>query len=122
MGLSPNGLLYESLRPAPGLASGPWTRVDQYLPLRRLGTWVDIFDYPTLDPATAVPAMRSRGVRVLYVATARFNGTAEVFDAVETGQWLDLAHQNGINVVGWYLPAYGDMARDVRRTVAIART
>jgi hypothetical protein len=52
---------------------------------------------------------------------ARFNGTSDLFDAAEAGQWLDLAHQHGIEVVGGHLPAYGDMARDVRRTLAIAR-
>jgi hypothetical protein len=121
VGAAPNGSLYESLRPSPTSPWSTWTRVDQYLPFRGLGTWVDVFDYPTVDPATAVPDMRSRGVRVLYLATARFNGTTDFFDAAEAGQWLDLAHQNGIRVVGWYLPAYGDMTRDVRRTVAIAR-
>ena len=121
VGLSPNGSLYEKLRASPSGAWTAWSRIDPYAPFRRLGTWVDVFDYAALDPATAVPAMRSRGVRVLYLSTARFNGTTDFFDAAEAGQWLDLAHQNGIEVVGWYLPAYGDMARDVRRTVAIAR-
>jgi hypothetical protein len=121
VGRSPNGLLYESVRVSPAAAWSRWTRVDEYLPFRRLGTWVDAFDYATLDPAIEVPAMKSRGVRVLYLATARFNGTSDFLDAAEAGQWLDLAHQNGIKVVGWYLPAYGDMTRDVRRTVAIAQ-
>ena len=121
VGLSPNRFFYEKLRSSPSGAWTVWSRIDAYAPFRRLGTWVDVFDYATLDPATAVPDMRSRGVRVLYLATARFNGTSDLFDAAEAGQWLDLAHQNGIEVVGWYLPAYGDLARDVRRTVAIAR-
>ena len=120
VGLSPNGNLYEKVRGTSGTWTG-WIRIDPYAPFRRLGTWVDVFDYAALDPATAVPAMRSAGVRVLYLSTARFNGTTDLFDATEAGQWLDIAHQNGIAVVGWYLPAYGDMARDVRRTVAIAR-
>jgi hypothetical protein len=120
VGRSPNGSLYEALRPSPASSWGAWTRIDPYVPFRGLATWVDVFDYATLDPATAVPDMRSRGVRVLNLATARFNGTTDMFDAVEAGQWLDLAHQNGMKVMGWYLPAYGDMARDVRRTVAIA--
>jgi hypothetical protein len=120
VGRSPNGSVYEALRPSPAGAWSAWVRIDTYLPFRRLATWVDVFDYATLDPATAVPDMQARGVRVLYLATARFNGTTDFFDAAEAGQWLDLAHQRGIRVIGWYLPAYGDMARDVRRTVAIA--
>ena len=116
-----NGFVQVTTRTSPGAAWAPWALVDPYLPFRGLGTWVDVFDYAALDPATAVPAMRARGVRTLYLSTARFNGTTDMFDATEAGRWLDLAHQNGIRVVGWYLPAYGDMERDVRRTVAIAR-
>ena len=118
---SPNGFFYEKVRGSPSGRWSGWSTVDPYAPFRRLGTWVDVFDYAALDPATAVPAMRSAGVRVLYLSTARFNGTTEFYDANEAGQWLDLAHQHGIKVVGWYVPAYGDMERDVRRTVAIAR-
>jgi hypothetical protein len=118
---SPNGFLYEAVRPTPGGTWSAWARIAHDHVFRQLATWVDVFDYPTLDPATAVPDMRARGVRVLFLATARFNGTTDLFDAAEAGQWLDLAHQHGIEVVGWYLPAYGDMARDVRRTLAIAR-
>lgn len=121
VGRSSSGYVIESVRASPTSAWSAWTRVDQYLPFRRMATWVDVFDYATLDPETAVPDMRSRGVRVLFLATARFNGTSDFYDAAEAGRWLDLAHQNGIKVVGWYLPAYGDLARDVRRTVAIAR-
>jgi hypothetical protein len=89
-------------------------------PYRGLGTWVDVFDYAALDPVTAVADMRARGVRTLYLSTARFNSAGDFFNAAEAGQWLDRAHAAGIKVVGWYLPAYGDMDRDVRRTVAIA--
>ena len=120
VGRSPNGSLYENLRPTLTSTWPAWTRVDEYLPFRRLATWVDAFDYATLDPATAVPEMKARGVRVLNLATARFTGTTDFLDPVEAGQWLDIAHFSGIKVVGWYLPAYGDMTRDVRRTVAIA--
>ena len=116
-----NGFVQETVRTSPGAGWAAWALVDPYLPFRGLGTWVDVFDYAALDPATAVPAMRARGVRTLYLSTARFNGTTDLFNATEAGQWLDLAHSNGIRVVGWYLPAYGDMDRDVRRTVAIAR-
>jgi hypothetical protein len=112
VGRSPNGFLYEAVRPTPGGTWSAWARIAHDHVFRQLATWVDVFDYPTLDPAVAVPDMRARGVRVLFLATARFNGTSDFFDAAEAGQWLDLAHQHGIEVVGWYLPAYGDMARD----------
>jgi hypothetical protein len=117
---APDGLLREIVRTTPAGAWGAYTRIDPLQPFQGLGTWVDVFDYATLDPATAVADMRSRGVRTLYLSTARFNGTTDFFDAVEAGQWLDAAHANGLKVVGWYLPAYGNMARDVDRTVAIS--
>ena len=97
----------------------PWRAVDILLPVRRLGTWVDTFDY-ALDPQTSVARMHALGVRTLYLGTARFSGTSDFFNAAAAGSWLDAAHAAGITVVGWYVPAYGDMTRDLRRTVAIA--
>ena len=118
--LAPDGLYREIVRPTPTGAWGAYKRIDPLQPFIGLGTWVDVFDYASLDPATAVPDMRNRGVRTLYLSTARFNSATDFFDAVEAGQWLDTAHANGLKVVGWYPPAYGDMARDVRRTLAIS--
>lgn len=118
MATGTNGFFFEN-RLRSGTSSG-WMVVDPYQPFRKLGTWVDVFDYASLEPQTAVADMRARGVRVLYLSTGRFNSAADFYDAAEAGQWLDAAHAAGIKVVGWYVPAYGDMARDVRRTVAIA--
>jgi hypothetical protein len=119
VGLSPNGYRYEALRTSPTAAWSAWTTVDPYRPFRRLGTWVDTLDYPSLTPGAAVADMQARGVRTLYLSTARFNSANDFFDATEMGQWLDAAHAAGIKVVGWYVPGYGDLTRDVRRTVAI---
>jgi hypothetical protein len=58
-------------------------------------------------------------VGTLLLSTARFDSAANFYDRTEMGQWLDEAHKVGIKVVGWYVPAYGDMVRDVRRAVAI---
>jgi len=121
VGRSPDGYIYLAVRSGLGDAWTRWGRIAIDHIFRNLATWVDVSDYATLDPATAVPDMRARGVRALYLETARFDGTSDLFDAAEAGQWLDLAHQHHMDVVGWYRPAYGDMARDLRRTLAVAR-
>jgi hypothetical protein len=116
----PNGRISLITRPSPAAAWSTWTSADSYRPFRGLGTWVDVFDYAALDPAAAIADMRARGVRTLYLSTARFNSANDFFDQAEAGAWLDAAHAAGIRVVGWYVPAYGNMTRDVRRTVAIS--
>lgn len=105
-------------RTASGWSS--WGAVDPLAPFRGLGTWVDVYDY-RLDPAETVAAMKERGVRTLFISSARFTTPGEFHDEAALGAWLDEAHRAGLAVVGWYPPAYGDMARDVRRTLAIAR-
>ena len=114
-----NGFFYRTTRASETTAWSSWRIVDQYASFRRMATWVDVLDYPSLDPATAVPDMAARGVRTLFLATARFNSASDFYDEAEMGEWLDRAHVAGIKVIGWYVPAYGNMARDVRRTVAI---
>lgn len=121
MGRRPGGRFAQIVRPSPDGVWSDWSSIDPYRPFRRLGAWVDVFDYAALDPATAVADMDTRGVRTLFLSTARFTSANDFHDAAAAGRWLDLAHAAGIKVVGWYLPAYGDMTRDVRRTVAIAR-
>jgi hypothetical protein len=80
---------------------------------------VDTLDYAELDPAASVTDMAARGVRTLFLSTGRFNSSQDFFDEAKMAAWLDAAHAAGIQVVGWYVPGYGDLARDVRRTVAI---
>jgi hypothetical protein len=58
-------------------------------------------------------------VQTLFLQTGRYN-TKEAI-APEAGEWLTAAHAAGLKVVGWYLPSYRRLAREVRRTVAIAR-
>ena len=114
-----NGFFYRAVRTS---VAGPWSSwliVDQFVSFRGLATWVDRFDYEELTPATAIADMKARGVRTLFLATARFDSPNDFFDEAKMGDWLDRAHAAGIRVIGWYVPAYGNMARDVRRTVAI---
>jgi hypothetical protein len=115
-----SGFLHEAVRTRPTGTWSRWRVVDELRPFRLLATWVDVLDYPTLDPATAVADMQSRDVRTLFLSTGRFNSASDFYDEAEMAQWLENAHRWGIKVVGWYVPAYGDMERDVQRTVAIA--
>jgi hypothetical protein len=114
-----SGYFASTTRTSVGGAWTGWQIIDEYQSFRKMATWVDVLDYPSVDPATAVPDMAARGVRTLFLATARFNSASDFYDEAEMGQWLDLAHAAGIKVIGWYVPAYGDMTRDVRRTAAI---
>ena len=93
---------------------------------RGLGAWVDLYDYEFVDADSAVADLDARGVRTLYLQTGRWNKPAPddagtMQDAAAVERWLTAAHARGIKVVGWYLPAYENMTRDVRRTTAIAR-
>jgi len=92
---------------------------------RGLGAWVDLYDYADLSPEPSVADMKARGVKTLYLQTGRWNkpapdDPANFEDRSIAQAWLEAAHAKGIKVVGWYLPAYDDLSRDVRRTKAIA--
>jgi Repeat of unknown function (DUF346) len=93
---------------------------DAALTFRGLGAWVDTFDYSALDPATVVTDLQAHGVRTLYLGTARFDSATDILYPVDVAAWLAAAHAAGIRVVGWYVPNYADLTRDVRRTLAIA--
>lgn len=85
---------------------------------RGLGAWVDLYDMH-LKPRATVARMRAAGVRTLYLQTGRTN-TKHMVDP-RVGDWLRESHRAGIKVVGWYLPYYRKLERDIARTVAIAR-
>jgi hypothetical protein len=97
-----------------------WQTVDAALAFRGLGAWVDAFDYSALSPATAVADLKAHGVRTLYLATARYDSAADILYPDDVAAWLAAAHAAGIRVVGWYVPDYANLTRDVRRTLAIA--
>lgn len=108
-------------RPA-GATWSPWRALGGVTVFSGLGAWVDLYDYQeagaALSPDSAVNDLSSRGVRTLYLQTSRFSVAYDV--APEAGRWVDAAHAAGMDVVGWYLPGYGDMPRDLRRSLAIS--
>jgi hypothetical protein len=84
-----------------------------------LGAWIDKFDYSTLQVQDTVARMQQAGVRTLYIQS----GTSLSKTSIKPGvrRWLVASHRAGIRVVGWYLPYYSNMQRDIKRTIAIAR-
>ncbi len=116
---NPNGGYYYRQRSATQAWSG-WQLADAALAFRGLGAWVDAYDYSALNPATAAADLKAHGVRTLYLATARYDSAADILYPDGVAAWLAAAHAAGIRVVGWYVPDYTDLARDVRRTLAIA--
>ena len=115
-----DGRYYYRQRPAALVWSPGWQAADAALAFRGLGAWVDVYDYPALSPATAVADLQAHGVRTLYLGTARYDSAADILYPDDVAAWLAAAHAAGIRVVGWYVPDYADLTRDVRRTLAIA--
>jgi hypothetical protein len=89
-----------------------------------MGAWVDLYDYALreqMDPAAAVAEMAARGVRTLYLQTRRWNLPADIHDPATVSRFIDEAHARKIQVVGWYLPGFADLDRDVARSLAVLR-
>lgn len=90
---------------------------------RGLGAWIDIYDYNT-NAWEATGIMKDNGIKTVYLQTGRWNSPSTANTAAFTDKrivdwWLHAAHARGMKVVGWYLPAYENMIRDVRRTTMI---
>jgi uncharacterized lipoprotein YddW (UPF0748 family) len=89
---------------------------------RRLGSWIDIFDYSD-DPASIRPLvtqMANLGTKTLYLETARSTSPKDISYPQGLGIALDEAKARGMRVIAWYPPAFDDMNRDIRRTIAAA--
>lgn len=108
-----------SQKPKPKLKPKPAANLDVY---RRLGAWVDVFDYALrdqMDPVSAVDEMARRGVRTLYLETSRWKEGSDIVGPEAVSAFLDRARLRGIAVVGWYVPGFVDMERDIRRSLAV---
>jgi hypothetical protein len=91
---------------------------------RGLGAWIDAFDYapayhrpregPLLVPDD-LDAMAARGVRTLFLQAARLDDRSPegVVDRALVGMFLQRAHEQGMRVVGWYLPKFADVEVDL---------
>lgn len=89
---------------------------------RGLGAWVDLYDIGQADsikPEAILDELARRGVRTLYLQTGRWTSTTDIAEPEKIGTFLDLSHARGLKVVGWYLPGFGDIDRDLRRSLAV---
>ncbi|HEV2070868.1 MAG TPA: hypothetical protein VGR26_13840 [Acidimicrobiales bacterium] len=112
-------------------ATGPSTTTSQPLPPKRdvsayrgLGAWVDAFDYgpayhrpregPLLVPDD-LDDMAARGVGTVFLQAARLDDRSPegIVDRGLVAAFLARAHDNGMQVVGWYLPKFADVEADL---------
>ena len=100
---------------------------------RGLGTWVDVYDYgpkfqaspstlPSVTPAS-VDDMARLGVKTIYLQASQDDTRADgnLADRRLVGQLLERAHRRGVKVVGWYLPHFADVQRDLDHVRAMYR-
>ncbi len=88
---------------------------------RGLGTWVDMYDAAAWDdPAAAVADMAAHGVRTLYIETANYHypATASMFKPAAMAVFIQECHARKMKIVGWYLPGFKDLVKDLKRSKA----
>ncbi len=91
-------------------------------PYRGLGAWVDIFDGRLYEaPEATVADLAGRGVRTLYLETASYRLPGPIRFPDLAGRFLDAAHAAGMRVVGWYVPDFVDLERDLEWSLAAVR-
>lgn len=87
-----------------------------------LGAWVDNFNRrPWDNPARGVRKMARRGVTTLYVQTANYRSKKAIYRARKLSEMIEVAHRRGMKVVAWYVPAFRNLDRDLRRVKAAIR-
>lgn len=97
-------------------------------PLQDRGAWVDLFDWsltytggaPSVGVAD-IDAMAAIGIRTLFIQVTRFDASTDVVEPTRLAALLQRAHQRGMSVCAWFLPALADLGADQRRVASIAR-
>lgn len=98
-------------------------------PYGGLAGWVDVFDFsppyagpsPSVTPAT-VAEMADAGVRTVMLQAARIDDRTPggLEDPWLLAEMLMRSHQQGVAVVGWYLPKWDTQGDDLERVLAMA--
>lgn len=97
-------------------------------PYRGLGAWVDRFDWTTQWSGKAIPPvnwqtmdqMAALGIETVYIQASHWAGQVDVLEPEKLIPMINRAHELGMYVVVWYVPAVQDVNTDLRKTVAIA--
>jgi hypothetical protein len=93
------------------------------------GAWVDAFDYSPPytgpDPPVRPPVvtdMTALGVRTLFLQAGRLDARSPglLEDRWLLAEFLLRAHQDGLRVVGWYLPKWSEDTADLDHLRAIS--
>jgi hypothetical protein len=88
-------------------------------PYRGSGSWVSIYDRAAWgDPEGVIARLSAHHIHTLYLETSNDRQQVDVVRPEIVGRFLDLAHAEGIDVVGWYLPSLSTPRRDVRRALS----
>ena len=91
-------------------------------PFQGMGVWVDLYDDAAwADPAAAVAGMAANGVRTLYLETSNFNRSFPFADKQGVAAFVDAAHDDGVQIVAWYLPGFVNVGLDATRSKAAIR-
>lgn len=91
-------------------------------PYRGLGAWIDIYDRAKWrHPYRTVARLASRQVRTIFLQTANYGSRGPIKFPGVTTRFLQAAHARGLHVVGWYVPDFVRLRRDLRRSVAAVR-
>lgn len=105
--------------PAPAPAPRSTASIDPY---RGFGAWVDIYDYAirdTMNIPEAVNVMADRGVKTLYLQTSRWKDPNDIVNVGAVNTFLEESHRRGMKVIGWYVPGFGNLDRDIRRSLVV---
>jgi hypothetical protein len=96
-------------------------------PYRGLGAWLDVYDWsttyakygPAVEP-DVVDQLAAQGVQTLFIQASKWDAPEDLVDLPRLLGFIERAHQQGISVVGWYLPTLEDPARDMQRLLTMA--
>lgn len=106
----------------PGSSAPTLRQHPNIAPFQGMGVWLDIYDDAAwADPAAAVTGMAANGVRTLYLETSNFHRPFPFVDKEGVEAFVDAAHDEGVQVVAWYLPGFVDVALDAKRSKAAIR-